>query len=82
MKLIDYFTKNQLGAGYVRTLRAKEGRTAANSKRRVSGGKEGGNREKRRKGETDLLHIMKVKCEESNRVPGGFFLDTVVFFFS
>lgn len=34
MQLIDYFTKNQLGAGYVRSLRGKEGRTAV----RVSGG--------------------------------------------
>lgn len=25
MRLIDYFTKNQLGAGYVRSLRAKRG---------------------------------------------------------
>lgn len=31
MKLIDYFTKNQLGASYVRALRAAEG---ANSKRK------------------------------------------------
>lgn len=36
MKLIDHFTKNQLGAGYVRTLRAKGG------KRTVKGGENGG----------------------------------------
>lgn len=41
-KLIDYLTKNQLGAGYVRAPRAKEGGTAANSKRGVNGGAEGG----------------------------------------
>ncbi len=58
MKLIDYFPKNQLGAGYVRTLRAKEGRTAANSKRGEKKGKRRGNREKGKRDMIDLLHIM------------------------
>lgn len=35
MKLIDYFTKNQLGAGYVRAARAAEG---SNSKKKKKGG--------------------------------------------
>lgn len=78
MKLIDYFTKNQLGAGYVRTLRAKEGRAAANSKR---GGRKGEKRGEQGRDVTDLLH-MKIKCGECNSVPERSPFDTAVFFFS
>lgn len=57
-------------------MKATEGRTAANSKKGETWGREG----RRDVTATDLLHV-KIKCGECRREPEGSHFDTAVFFF-
>lgn len=83
MNLIDYLTRNQLGAGYVRTPRGELLQTVRKEgiKKKKKGGK---TRRTGRRDVTvaDLLHANR-KCGECRRdgVPEGSHCDTAVFFF-
>lgn len=77
------FLKNQLGAGYVRSPRAKEGRTAVNGKRGRGGDRRAeGSRDGEERRHSDRFTVYEDKMQrQRDRVPEGTHFDTAAFSF-